>query len=186
MSSPFRVPVPPFRLDSLPAGSLSEHDGKLADMSNTGTIERGDVERALWDFTQYKADATAVDGLLVIIDAYSACQAEALVSAPQPVRTAYLHSLVNLVSQLLDTGGKMRFVAPKPEQPEPLPEQPATEQENSGPRPGHDFNSDGTITCRVCLTDKQPDEFSRGTVRATGKKSRCKGCDRNNSLKGNR
>jgi hypothetical protein len=75
-------------------------------VTDTG-ITRERVEKALWDFTGYQGDASAISGLMVILDTYAASQAEALAEAPAPVVEAHLHTLWHLAEQLMDTGGKL-------------------------------------------------------------------------------
>lgn len=138
---------------------------------STATVERPDVERALWTFTGYKGDATAIDGLLTIIDAYALGQAQAMAESAPAVVTAHVHTLVTLAEQLLDTGGRMKLVTSTPAPPQARVTQ-------APQKPGTYLNADGTLTCRVCGEAKPPECFSRDAGMKTGRKSRCKDCDR--------
>lgn len=138
------------------------------------TITRDQLEKALWEWSGFHADAASTAGLMVVIDAYAATLAKDLNAAPSGVIAAYLHTLTLQAELLLDTGGRVHL-APAPEvPPEPVkavPKEPA----RSG-QPGTYFNEDGTITCRVCGIAKQPDDFHRDAAKRTGHKSRCRTC----------
>ena len=137
--------------------------------SSTATIERPRIEKALWELSGFNGDQTQIDGVMVAIDAYAAGMADLLSKTDGPVGGAYLHTLVTLAEQILDSGGRMRLVPPTAA---PKPTVKATTA-----KPGTFLNPDGTITCRRCGHDKDPAEFCNDKAMSTGKKSRCKTCD---------
>jgi hypothetical protein len=140
-------------------------------MSTTATIERPRIEKALWELSGFSGDQTQIDGVMVAIDTYAAGMAALLAGAERPVSEAYLHTLITLAEQILDSGGRMRLVPP------PSAAKSTATPSTAG-RPGTFLNPDGTITCRACGDHKDPAEFSRDKGMGTGRKSRCKTCDK--------
>jgi hypothetical protein len=77
--------------------------------SMSDRVTREQVEQAIWQLTGYSGDQVAVDGLLAVVDAYKLSEAGSDDTA---------HLLLTMVTQILDTGGRMRLVTG--EQPVPL------------------------------------------------------------------
>lgn len=78
-------------------------------------ISRADVEKAAWQLTGWQGDQVAIDGLLLVMDAWVASAAETLAHSPDSFRDGYYHSLVTMAEAILDTGGRMRLVPPEAE-----------------------------------------------------------------------
>lgn len=75
-------------------------------------ISRDDVEKALWQVTGWQGDQAAIDGVMVVIEAWNASATEALTRSSDSFRNGYYHALVTMASAILETGGKMRLVPP--------------------------------------------------------------------------
>lgn len=131
-------------------------------------IGRPGLERALYDFTGYQADATAVDGFMMIVDAYVAEQVDALRKAPEPLVEAYFHALTQLGEQLIDTGGKLKLVPPASKT---VVKTVAATLNGGG-------GQDGRQVCRTCGITKKFAEFYKDSKMKNGHKGQCKDCER--------
>jgi len=76
-------------------------------------ISTAQVEKALWELTGFTGDQTVIDGILVVLHAWAAAQAEELAKSSERFRDGYYHSLTLLAEAVLDTGGRMRLVPPE-------------------------------------------------------------------------
>lgn len=149
--------------------------------TDTATISRERVEKALWDFTEYQGDASLIAGLMVIFDTYAASQAAALVDAPAPVLDAHLHTLVHLAEQLIDTGGKLAL--PDPAEPPvlalPAVTLPAAKRPVRARKLVPRQSKSIWPICRTCRVKKKPEDYFRDSKnKVTGRKSQCKKCER--------
>lgn len=138
---------------------------------NENIISRDALEKALWEWDSFSGDSAAHAALLVAIDAYAAGQADLFRTHPTPLVESYLHLLVTLAEQLLDSSGRVKLVTERNKL------EIAPDLESPG-KPGTYFNTDGTITCKDCSIPKAPEEFYRDRGKRTGRKSQCKECRR--------
>ena len=134
-------------------------------------ISRDALEKALWEWDSFSGDSAAHAALLAVIDTYAASQADLLRTHPTPLVESYLHLLVTLAEQLLDSGGRVKLVTERNRLEIAVTPEPAG-------KPGTYLNADGTITCKDCGIPKAPDEFYRDRGKRTGRKSQCKACRR--------
>jgi hypothetical protein len=145
-------------------------------------VTRQDVERAIWQLTDYRGDQVAVDALLAVIDAYKLSD-----YADEDVA----HLLLTMTTQILDTGGRMRLVAA----PEPLDVRlsksdiTSLKADTSIPHrtvstayreqqkvPVRERNGVSEQFCRLCEQWKPFDQFHADRQAASGRKGRCKAC----------
>jgi hypothetical protein len=151
-------------------------------MATDTDITRERVEKALWDFTGFQGDASAISGLMVILDTYAASQATALANAPAPVVEAHLHTLTHLAEQLMDTGGKLQAPAVVPAAVTPVlldgarpKEKPAAK--SAAPAVRTAARQDAWPVCRTCGVEKKPEDYHKDAKnRRTGYKTQCIGC----------
>jgi hypothetical protein len=140
----------------------------MGDMNTkTAVLSRPRLERALWEFTDWKGDQSAIDGLLVVIDTYVLSQAQALLDAPLHLAEGQVHTLVTLAEQIIDTGGKLS--APRPKV---VPQKAATH------KPAQVSTRPAWPVCRTCGVRKESGDYYRDSKnRATGYKTQCKQCE---------
>jgi hypothetical protein len=113
------------------------------------TVTRAEVEQAIWKFTGFTGDQVQVDALLAIVDAYRLSPVVAEDTA---------HLLMNMSSQLLDSGGPVKLTLAPQFAAEPVV-------------PEGDL-----YQCSNCQEWKPRSEYKTDRSRPEGIRSKCKSC----------